>query len=133
MTTHRYLLLLGSNLATAERVEAALDALTRIGETVALTAITRTAARHHPERHYFNLLVQLDATLDRDALVARLKQLEADLGRIRDGTGVVAIDIDLLATLVDETWHADPHAVAKQEFSQSPAREMLAEARITIA
>lgn len=132
MAARRYLLLLGSNLATPERVDAALAALAMLGTPVALTAITRTPARHHPERHYFNALAQLDCALDRDALVAHLKTLEADLGRVRDGSGVVAIDIDLLAALMDGAWHADPHAVAKREFSQSPAREMLANTGITL-
>lgn len=132
MAARRYLLLLGSNLATPECVDAALAALATLGTPVALTAITRTPARHHPEQHYFNALAQLDCALDRDALVERLKMLETDLGRVRDGSGVVAIDIDLLAALMDGVWHADPHAVAKREFSQSPAREMLANTGITL-
>lgn len=130
---HRYLLLLGSNLATAERLDAALDALAAIGSVALLAPVTRTPARHDPTRFYFNALAQLDCARDRDALVARMKQLETELGRVRDASHVVAIDIDLLASFTGAAWHADPHAIAKREFSQSPARELLRDVGISVA
>lgn len=132
MAARRYLLLLGSNLAQPERVERALTALAALGELTPLTAIERTPARNHPDRYYYNVLAQLDADADRDTLNARLKQIESDLGRVRDASGVVAIDIDLLATFDAGAWQADPHAIAKREFSQSPACELLREAEIDI-
>lgn len=133
MAGQRYLVLLGSNLATAERLDAALAGLAAIGGVTLLAPVTRTPARHDPTHFYFNALAQLDCTLDRDALVARMKQLETELGRVRDASHVVAIDIDLLASFIDDSWHADPHAVAKREFSQSPAREMVRAAGIRVA
>lgn len=129
----RYLLLLGSNLATPERLEQALVALGNIGSTTLLAPVTRTPARHDPTHFYFNALVRLDCALTRDAFVAQMKQLEANLGRVRDASHVVAIDIDLLATFAGAAWHADPHALAKREFSQSPARELLRDAGINVA
>lgn len=129
----RYLLLLGSSLTGPERLLQASAALTRLGAARPLTRITRTPARNDPTRHYFNVLVRCDCTDDRAAFLARLKQIETDLGRVRDASGEVAIDIDLLATCVDDAWQADPHALAKREFTQSPARELLAGAGITIA
>jgi 2-amino-4-hydroxy-6-hydroxymethyldihydropteridine diphosphokinase len=133
VTAQRYLLLLGSNLPGPERLQQASAALTRLGATRPLTRVTRTSARHDPTKHYFNVLVRCDCTDGRDAFLARLKQLETALGRVRDASGEVAIDIDLLATCVDDAWQADPHALAKREFTQSPARELLADAGITVA
>jgi 2-amino-4-hydroxy-6-hydroxymethyldihydropteridine diphosphokinase len=133
VTAQRYLLLLGSNLPGPERLQQASAALTRLGATRPLTRVTRTSARHDPSKHYCDVLVRCDGTDDRDALLARLKQLETALGRVRDASGEVAIDIDLLATCVDDAWQADPHALAKREFTQSPARELLADAGITVA
>jgi 2-amino-4-hydroxy-6-hydroxymethyldihydropteridine diphosphokinase len=133
VTVRRYLLLLGSNLPGPERLLQASAALTRLGAARPLTRVTRTPARHDPTKHYFNVLMRCDCTDDRDAFLARLKQIETDLGRVRDASGEVAIDIDLLAICVDAAWQADPHALAKREFTQSPARELLADAGITVA
>jgi 2-amino-4-hydroxy-6-hydroxymethyldihydropteridine diphosphokinase len=128
-----YLLLLGSNLASAVRLEQALAALAALGSVTPLTPVTHTPARHNPARFYFNALAQLECALDHDPLRVELKAIETRLGRVRDGSGEVAIDIDLLATRVDDAWQADPHALAKREFTQSPARELLADAGIAIA
>jgi 2-amino-4-hydroxy-6-hydroxymethyldihydropteridine diphosphokinase len=130
MPTRRWLLLLGSNLAGPERVQRALETLARLGHVTLLTPIERMPARRDPPRFYYNALATLDVDLDRDALRARLKQIEAGLGRARDGSGEVAIDIDLLAMHANGCWRADPHALAKDEFAQTPARELIAAAGI---
>ncbi len=129
---HTYLLLLGSNLAVPERLHAALASLATLGTVTPLTGVERMPARGDASLFYYNALARLDCTLVRDALVERLKQLEASLGRVRDGSGTVAIDIDLLATWAPDGWRADPHALAKQEFAQTPARDLLAKAGIAI-
>ena len=46
---------------------------------------------------YVNQLLTAESALAAELLAARLKALEARLGRVRDGSGVVAIDLDLLA------------------------------------
>jgi 2-amino-4-hydroxy-6-hydroxymethyldihydropteridine diphosphokinase len=129
---HTYLLLLGSNLAGPERLRAALASLATLGTVTPLTEVERMPARGDASRFYYNALARLDSTLARNALDARLKQIEVDLGRVRDGSGSVAIDIDLLATRTPDGWRADPHALAKQEFVQTPARDLLAKAGIAI-
>jgi 2-amino-4-hydroxy-6-hydroxymethyldihydropteridine diphosphokinase len=130
---HRRLLLLGSNLAGPERMQDALAGLAALGSVIPLTPIRRLPAAHgDASRLYYNVLVTLDCTLGREALRARLRQIEAELGRQRNGSGVVAIDIDLLATQAAERWLADPHALEKREFAQTPARELLEAAGITI-
>lgn len=129
---HAYLLLLGSNLAGPERMHAALAALAALGTVKPLTEVERMPARSDASRFYYNALARLDCTLARNALNARLKQIEVDLGSVRDGSGTVAIDIDLLATWAPGGWRADPHALAKQEFVQMPARDLLARAGIRI-
>lgn len=132
MPMHRWLLLLGSNLAGPQRMQQAFERLAALGAVAALTAIERTPARGDPSRFYHNALATLDCELDRDALRMQLKQIETELGRVRDGSGEVAIDIDLLARQENAGWQADPHAIEKEEFTHTPAREMLAAAAIAI-
>ncbi len=128
----QWLLLLGSNLAGPERVQQALENLAALGHVGAPTPIQRVPARGEPARFYYNALATLDCDLDRETLRLRLKKIEAALGRVRDGSGLVAIDIDLLAMHANGRWLADPHAVEKREFTQTPARELLGSAGIVI-
>lgn len=132
MPGRRRLLLLGSNLAGPERIRQALERLASIGQVTPLTPIERMPARGDPSRFYYNALAALACDLDREALRAQLKRIETELGRVRDGSGVVAIDIDLLAVHADGHWLADPHALEKNEFTQTPARELIAAAEIVI-
>ncbi|HEX5952740.1 MAG TPA: 2-amino-4-hydroxy-6-hydroxymethyldihydropteridine diphosphokinase [Rhodanobacteraceae bacterium] len=132
MPTHRWLLLLGSNLAGPERVQRALETLPALGHATLLTPIERMPARRDPSRFYYNALATLDCDLDSDALRARLKQIETELGRVRDGSGEVAIDIDLLAKQENGRWLADPHALDKREFAHPPARALIEAAAIAI-
>ncbi|MDE2271275.1 MAG: 2-amino-4-hydroxy-6-hydroxymethyldihydropteridine diphosphokinase [Xanthomonadaceae bacterium] len=132
MPARRWLLLLGSNLAEPQRMHDALAALAALGAVVAATPILRLPARGDATRGYYNALATLESGLDREALRARLKQIEHGLGRRRDGSGEVAIDIDLLATREADRWQPDPHALEKDEFTQTPARELLEAAGISI-
>jgi 2-amino-4-hydroxy-6-hydroxymethyldihydropteridine diphosphokinase len=132
MPLYRRLLLLGSNLAGPERIQDALIRLGTLGNVALLTPIRPLPAREDPSRVYHNALTTLESGLDREALRARLKQIEVELGRTRDASGTVAIDIDLLATQTAGCWLADPHALEKNEFAQTPARDLLAAAGISI-
>ncbi len=132
MPARRWLLLLGSNLAGPERIRRALETLAVLGPVKALTPIERMPARGDSSRFYYNALAALDCDLDRDALRAQLKRIELELGRVRDGSGRVAIDIDVLAMQADGRWLADPHALEKNEFTQTPARELIEAAAIMV-
>lgn len=131
-TTYRWLLLLGSNIAGPERVQQAFERLALLGHVTPLTAIERMPARGDLSHFYYNALTALACDLDRESLRAQLKRIEIELGRVRDGSGIVAIDIDLLALHADGRWRADPHAIEKNEFTQTPARELIAAAGILI-
>lgn len=129
----RHLLLLGSNLADASRLDQALDALRALG------AVTQPLpVRHGPPRSgdgawYFNALAVLACALDDAALDAALAAIEQQLGRRRDGSEV-AIDIDRLAVAQGSgAWRAHPHALAKGELARPPAAGLLAACGIHIA
>jgi 2-amino-4-hydroxy-6-hydroxymethyldihydropteridine diphosphokinase len=132
MSTRRYLLLLGSNLAEPERMQQAFERLASLGHVTPLTVIERMPARGDVARFYYNALAALDCDLGREALRAQLKHIETGLGRVRGGTRDVAIDIDLLAMRENGHWQADAHALAKREFVQTPARELIEAAGIAI-
>lgn len=127
-----WLLLLGSNLADDARVHAALAALGPLGAVTRVTAIRRLPAHGDASApDYFNVLATLASDLDRDALVASLKRIERELGRVH-GSGRVAIDIDLLACRDDNRWLADAHAIEKNDLEKPPAPLLLREAGITV-
>ncbi|WHZ20239.1 MAG: hypothetical protein OJF55_002388 [Rhodanobacteraceae bacterium] len=129
---HSWLLMLGSNLDSDERVHAALAALHKLGPAAFVTAIRRLPAHGDAAApDYHNALATLESALDRTAFVANLKRIERELGRVR-GSGRVAIDIDLLAHRDGERWIADPHAVEKGDLAQPPAKLLLHEAGITV-
>ena len=131
--TNRWLLLLGSNLADDARLREASSVLSAIGEIDALTPVRRFPCDNGAPGEYYNLLVALCADIERERFGQRLKQLEAALGRRRDASPEVAIDIDILASAADGGWHADARATAKGEFTRASVRALLDEAGIAIA
>ena len=128
----RWLLLLGSNLASAACLREALDRLAALGEVDVLTAIRQLPANNGRGRDYHNVLVVLGLESDIDAakLAPQLKRIESGLGR-RPGEEV-AIDIDILAAAEGARWRVDAHALAKREFEHAPATTLLAEAGISL-
>lgn len=127
-----WLLLLGSNLDSDERVHTALAALRKLGPAEFATTIRRLPAHGDAASpDYHNVLAMLESGLDRATLVANLKRIERELGRVRGG-GRVAIDIDLLASREGARWVADPHAVEKDDIERPPAPLLLREAGIDI-
>lgn len=131
MTASRCLLLLGSTLASDERIHAALRELNAIGAAEPLAPILHGPGSRDARRRYFNALAALDFDGTSDDLVAALKAIETRLGRRRD-VDDVAIDIDVLACQIDGVWHADAHALAKGEFEQAHAIALLREAGIEV-
>ena len=127
----RWMLLLGSTLASDERVHEALRELSVLGLVRLCAPIRHGPGSRDPRRSYFNALVEIAFEGDAKALVTALKAIEANLGRRRD-EAEVAIDIDLLARWVDARWQADPHALAKGEFAQAHTIALLADAGIEI-
>lgn len=133
MAVHRWLLLLGSNLEDDALVREALQRLAGIGEVEQLTAIRRFQAYGDGHGPYFNVLVQWRTDDERAVAHSRLKALERELGRDPADAKRVDIDIDMLGSAIDdEGWMADPHALAKGEFTREPVLTLLHEAGIDI-
>lgn len=127
-----WLLVLGSNLDSDERMHAALAALLNVGPAIWASPIVKSPAHGGvPAPDYFNALVALESALDRAALVVNLKRIERELGRVH-GSGRVAIDIDLLARRDGTRWLADPHAVEKNDLDRSPVSDLLRQAGIEV-
>ncbi len=125
----RWLLLLGSSLPMPERLHAALAAL---GDAAWLTSVQRFAADDDSPRQFYNALAQWQVAGDADAVRARIRDIEAALGRDRADPHEVAIDIDLLARRVDGQWQAWPHALAKGEFARPLVQGLLREAGVVV-
>ena len=127
----RWLLLLGSNLPDESCVRTALLALIKLGAPRACTPIRRMRS-YDGKGEYFNALAELSCDMQRAELDAALKQLETGLGRRRDASADVAIDIDILARHDGVRWHADAHAVAKGEFAHGAVQDLLQQAGIEV-
>jgi len=100
---------LGSNSDPRIQLARARGALAAEFACVALSSERETTASGGGAGCYLNQLVVLETTLEADELAARLKQLEADLGRVRSPGAPVAIDLDLLALdgrVVSEELHS---------------------------
>lgn len=128
----RWLLLLGSNLASDDAVRTALARLSDFGTLAELTKIRKFASHDGKRRPYYNSLVSLESRGERDEVVAGLKQIERELGRGYETNDTVTIDLDILASLRNSRWIPDPHASQKREFEHSPVVVLLREAGICI-
>jgi 7,8-dihydro-6-hydroxymethylpterin-pyrophosphokinase len=128
----RWLLLLGSNLDTDVRVRSALARLAARGTATLLTPIRRFTSDNGDPRRYYNALVDWCAADGGGRMPAFAHRLEHELGRQRDMSEEVAIDIDLLASFVDGQWHADAHALDKRAFARASVVALLREAGIDV-
>ncbi|MGX5729296.1 2-amino-4-hydroxy-6-hydroxymethyldihydropteridine diphosphokinase [Pseudoxanthomonas beigongshangi] len=95
MSLHRYLLILGSGTEGDVQLARARAALAGEGRILALSPVVigDSVVAGDPHR-YANQAVLLETALERLAFNARLKALEAELGR-RPGDAACAIDLDL--------------------------------------
>ena len=130
--SRRWLLVLGSNLADDACLRQALVALEALGDVIQLTPVLLTPARHG-DGHYHNALAVLSSDAPPASLKRALKRVETVLGRVRDGSGVVAIDIDPLAFDEGRGWQPDAHALEKGEFTRAPVPQLLSQAGIALA
>ena len=95
MKTHRYVLLLGTSLASPLVLERAIESLAVEGLIEAASRrVSGPSISAGDARHFHNQAVVLATALTREALPARLKQIEAALGRTPNAPDCV-IDIDL--------------------------------------
>lgn len=129
--SRRWLLVLGSNLSDDRCLHQAMTALEALGKVARLTPVLLTPARHGGG-HYHNALVRLGSDLPAAALRQALKRVETALGRVRDDSGVVAIDIDPLALDEGHGWQPDARALEKNEFIRAPVPQLLARAGIVV-
>lgn len=127
----RWLLMLGSNLASDVRMREALAQLAASGAITLLTPIQCFPSDDGSDAEYFNALVTWQCDVDLATAVAQLKRIEMALGRRHD-TARVTIDIDLLAECVDEEWQASAHALEKNEFGHATAVELLRQAGVVV-
>ena len=104
-TTHNVILCLASNCQQKQYMEAARQLLSSVLDELRYTSEhwtePVTSQRACPRMRYLNQLATGTTNLDADALNLRLKEIEQQLDRKHDKSGIVTIDIDLL--LYDDT------------------------------
>lgn len=88
---------LGSNEDAARNLARARAVLAQEFTIVACTAARETPASDGGPERYLNQIVDVESALPHPELRARLKRIEADLGRVRGPGARVLIDLDLLA------------------------------------
>lgn len=98
--THKVLLCLASNCQQEQNMEAARSLLSELLTDLHYTTEHWTdPVATHGDKHavlYLNQLATGTTTLETEDLNLRLKEIEQQLGRKHDKSGVVTIDIDLL-------------------------------------
>lgn len=95
MKTRRYVLLLGSSLASPQILRLALERLAAQGRVEAVSdCVEGPSVSADDGRRFHNQALVLATGLAGDALVSGLKAIEAELGRV-PGDRECAIDIDL--------------------------------------
>lgn len=113
MTITSYAIAIGSNRrhnrygAPDGVVAAAMAALHRLGEVIAVSPIIRTPAMGPAGRSFANAAVLLETALEPDALLSQLKQIERRFGRRRGRRwGARVLDLDVIL------WSEGPFAAA---------------------
>ncbi|WDS35432.1 2-amino-4-hydroxy-6-hydroxymethyldihydropteridine diphosphokinase [Pseudoxanthomonas sp.] len=95
MSTHRYVLLLGSSLASPQVLQLAREQLSTHGLVEAVSrCVEGPSVSTDDGRRFHNQALVLATGLANDALLPSLKLIEADLGRV-PGERQCVIDIDL--------------------------------------
>ncbi len=95
MKTRRYVLLLGSSLASPQVLRLALEQLSTQGLVEAVSScVEGPSVSAGDDRRFHNQALVLATGLASDALVTSLKTLEAELGRV-PGDRQCVVDIDL--------------------------------------
>ncbi len=122
---------IGSNVGdTTANVGRALDALDRLGTVTATSSLYRTAPWGVVAQATFvNAAAHLETDLEPLALLAGLKSLEAELGRVRTTRwGPRVIDLDILAyddVVLDEPSLVIPHPrLFERAFALAPLAEI---------
>jgi 2-amino-4-hydroxy-6-hydroxymethyldihydropteridine diphosphokinase len=89
---------LGSNLQREKHIHFALDALQRQFTRLEISPVYETRAVGFEGPDFYNLVVVVDTALDLDTLLRKLRQIEMDAGRLRDGKSFQSrnLDIDVL-------------------------------------
>jgi 2-amino-4-hydroxy-6-hydroxymethyldihydropteridine diphosphokinase len=100
---HKVMLCLASNSQQERNMEAARRLLSGVLADLHYTSEhwTDPVASHDPRVRYLNQLATGTTALEAEDLNLRLKEIERQLDRKHDKSGVVTIDIDLL--LYDDT------------------------------
>jgi 7,8-dihydro-6-hydroxymethylpterin-pyrophosphokinase len=129
----RWLLLLGSSRAADTLLHEALHQLGELhGAARLLTPIRRFPADDGSDLAFYNALAEWTPADDRLDAQARIRQIEAALGRDRSRDDEVAIDIDVLARFTHGQWRAHPHALDKHEFARPLVRGLLQQAGVDV-
>lgn len=128
---------IGSNVGDRRsNLNAAIAALARLGEVVAVSSIYETApVGGPPQDDYLNAVVLLDTTIEPAALLSAMLTIEAEHGRVRAVTdGPRTLDLDLLIygdRVVDEPNVTVPHPrMTERRFVLEPLLEVWPDAAL---
>jgi len=89
---------ISSNFNRAHHIKAALVVLKGLYSELEVSDVYRNQPLKGSGDDYFNLALKLSTTVSQQALIAKLKEIENSLGRVRGkSASIVNIDIDLLS------------------------------------
>lgn len=86
----------GSNCERERNLTLAMQLLQQQFSVLACSAVYESESLSGPGQPYFNLCVQIETRLSLVELKSSLIAIEQACGRLRDGTGRCALDVDIL-------------------------------------
>lgn len=127
---------LGSNIGDrVQNLRACIARLSALGEVKAVSSFYETEPMEVRNQPWFlNCVVMLDTNFGAEQLLARIQQVEADLGRNRatiKGPRTIDIDILLFGDLVIENdlLHVPHPAMHRRRFVLAPLAEIAADVK----
>lgn len=100
-TFHKVILLIGSNIHPHENIQRAVEILRSQFSLTQVSSIIETEPYRSTGDNFLNLAVEIDTGLPPQDLKSVLRQIEADLGRIRTADKYAPRTIDLDITVFD--------------------------------
>jgi 2-amino-4-hydroxy-6-hydroxymethyldihydropteridine diphosphokinase len=123
----KYYLSLGSNINAEANLILAIEKLQQIMGATEYSSIHQTKAEGFEGDDFLNLVMSGECELSFDDLNTKLKEIEDQSGRRRDGPKFSArtLDIDIVLQIADDEILFESDEIEKYSFVSDPLKEII--------